>query len=74
VPFTRDGWIFELKHDGFRAYAHTGDEPEFRSRSGRSLAAAFPEIVEALRGLSAAVLDGELVVPDYSGPIVTFKG
>ena len=19
-PFTRDGWLFELKHDGFRAF------------------------------------------------------
>ena len=36
-PFTRDGWMFELKHDGFRAFARTGRTGvQLRSRWGRS--------------------------------------
>jgi hypothetical protein len=67
APFTREGWIFELKHDGFRAFARAGAAPEFRSRWGRSLAEAFPEVVDALARLPDAALDGELIVPDREG-------
>src|SRR5690349_9713809 len=67
APFTREGWIFELKHDGFRAFARAGAAPELRSRWGRSLAEAFPDVMDALRGLPTAALDGELVVPDRDG-------
>jgi bifunctional non-homologous end joining protein LigD len=67
APFTREGWIFELKHDGFRAFARAGATPDLRSRSGRSLADAFPEVVAVLRSLPDAVFDGELVVPDHEG-------
>ena len=63
APFTREGWIFELKHDGFRAFARAGEAPELRSRWGRSLADAFPEVVDVLRTLPAAAL----VVPDRVG-------
>jgi hypothetical protein len=39
VPFTRDGWLFELKHDGFRTLAKTGRSgAQLLFRSGRSLA------------------------------------
>ena len=66
TPFTRDGWLFELKHDGFRALARTGSGVQLVSRSGRSLADPFPEIVAMLERLpDGLVLDGELVV---SGP------
>jgi bifunctional non-homologous end joining protein LigD len=69
APFTREGWIFELKHDGFRALARkdrTG--VQLRSRSGRSMATAFPEVVAALARLPVdAVLDAELVVPTADG-------
>ena len=58
APFTRAGWIFEHKPDGFRALAWTGSEPALVSRNGVSYAAAFPEIIAALRRFSvAAVLD-----------------
>src|ERR671936_66322 len=43
APFTREGWIFELKHDGFRALARTGTPVQLLSRAGRSTADAFPE-------------------------------
>ena len=67
APFTREGWIFELKHDGFRAFARTGAAPELRSRWGRSMAAAFPEILDALARLREGVFDAELLVPDRDG-------
>ena len=70
VPFTRDGWLFELKHDGFRAPARTGRTGvQLLSRSGRSMMAdPFPEIVAGLAHLpDGLVLDGELVVPSADG-------
>ena len=64
--FSQPGWIFEHKLDGFRGFARkSGDRVELLSRQGRSMAAAFPEIMRALSALPAdAVLDAELVVPD----------
>jgi len=69
TPFTREGWLFELKQDGFRALVRkAGTRVQLLSRQGRSLAAAFPEIVAALASANGdAVLDGELVVPDAEG-------
>ena len=60
------GWQFEPKWDGFRAIAsRLGGCVELRSKSGKSLARYFPEIVEALKGTSCDnyVLDGELILP-----------
>jgi hypothetical protein len=69
VPFTRDGWLFELKHDGFRALARTGRSGvQLLSRSSRSMAEPFPEVVAALEHLPyGLVLDGELVVATTDG-------
>ena len=68
APFTRAGWIFEHKLDGFRALARTGPAPALMSRNGLSYVAAFPEIVASLRRFPvAAVLDTELVVVDEAG-------
>ena len=69
-PFTRDGWIFELKYDGYRLLAERhGREPYLRSRAGHDLTATFPEIARAVRGLpyEGLVLDGEVVVNDLEG-------
>jgi len=68
APFTRAGWIFEHKLDGFRALARTGSKPALISRNGLSYATAFPEIMATLRRFRvAAVFDCELVVVDASG-------
>jgi ATP-dependent DNA ligase len=67
TPFTREGWIFECKHDGFRAFARSVTRVQLLSRSGRSMADAFPEIVTALGRLPDVVLDAELVVPSPDG-------
>jgi len=69
-PFTRHGWIFELKHDGFRALARSGRSTvQLLSRSGRSMSEAFLEIVVALEQLPPATLDGELSSPTRTGAV-----
>ena len=66
-PFTAEGWLWELKHDGFRAFVRHSKTVELLSRNGRSMANAFPEIAAAIATLPLGVFDGELVVPDSSG-------
>ena len=60
------GWQFEPKWDGFRALVfRDGDEVEILSKSGKSLARYFPEIVALIAAIDHAqfVLDGELILP-----------
>lgn len=60
------GWQFEPKWDGFRALVfRDGDDIEILSKSGKSLARYFPEIVALVAGISQArfVLDSELILP-----------
>ncbi|WP_419828221.1 ATP-dependent DNA ligase [Sphingomonas sp.] len=67
------GWQFEPKWDGFRALVfRDADEVEILSKSGKSLARYFPEIVALVGAISQArfVLDGELILP--VGDIVSF--
>jgi bifunctional non-homologous end joining protein LigD len=69
-PFTRKGWVFELKYDGYRLLAErAGREAYLRSRAGHDLTPTFPEIARAVRGLpyEGLILDGEVVVPDAEG-------
>jgi ATP-dependent DNA ligase len=70
-----DGWLHELKHDGFRIIARKeGDHVRLGSRNGRDWSAEFVAITAALRQLPADfVLDGEAVahcsegLPDFHG-------
>jgi ATP-dependent DNA ligase len=60
-----EGWQFEPKWDGFRCLAfRAGLDVELQSKSGKSLARYFPEIVAALGvlPLDRFVLDGELAI------------
>ena len=70
APFTRDGWLFELKWDGVRAVAAVdGGALRIVGRSGREETARYPELgllVRALGGHSA-VVDGEIVVLEPDG-------
>jgi bifunctional non-homologous end joining protein LigD len=69
VP-TGDGWLHELKHDGFRIVASkNGDKVHLWSRNGHDRAADFVAIAEAVRALPAArlVLDGEAVAHCLDG-------
>jgi ATP-dependent DNA ligase len=67
--FAAEGWLFELKHDGFRAFARkSGLDVDLLSRWGRSMAHAFPEVIDTLLAVPAdVVLDAELVVADEQG-------
>ncbi|HEY4228642.1 MAG TPA: DNA ligase, partial [Thermoanaerobaculia bacterium] len=67
--FTRPGWIWELKYDGFRLLAgRNAGEAELRFRHGGDATATFPEIARAITALPGdlndLVLDGEVVVLD----------
>lgn len=65
--FDRDGWLYELKYDGYRLLCGKGDGGVvLRYRSGKEATAAFPEIRRALESLPFGrfVIDGEVVVLD----------
>src|SRR5881296_2741246 len=69
-PFSKPGWLFELKLDGYRVRAaHEGGEARLVTRNGHDIAPAFPEISRALTALpyEGFSFDGELVVPDEAG-------
>jgi len=59
-------WQYEPKWDGFRCLVfHDGDDVHLQSKSGQPLTRYYPELVDAVRKLTAKtfVLDGEIVVP-----------
>src|SRR5688500_18574216 len=64
-PPQGEGWLHELKYDGYRIGARRdGGEVELISRRGKDWTAEFPEIAEAVLKLrtKAALLDGEVAV------------
>ena len=71
APFSRPGWLFELKYDGVRALAVKAPDGSVRLvvRSGGDRTAVYPEVARAVARLPLAsfVLDGELVALDVSG-------
>jgi bifunctional non-homologous end joining protein LigD len=63
-PPTGDGWIHEVKFDGYRIQAHVAnDDVTLYSKNGHHFTDRFPTIAYALRDLpaKAAVIDAELV-------------
>ena len=69
-PFSRQGWIYELKYDGYRLVAaKEGGSVFLRYRNGGDVTALYPELTRALRALPvrSLVLDGEVVVLDSGG-------
>src|SRR6185312_750673 len=69
APFSREGWIFELKYDGYRlVIARENGKSMMRYRRGSDASGPFPELARAVAGLPYdCVLDCELVVPDDQG-------
>lgn len=70
AAFSKPGWLWELKLDGFRVLAErTGGEVRLVFRRGRDATENFPEIAGALARLAAQdfILDGELVIQDQRG-------
>ncbi len=68
--FTRDGWVFELKLDGYRLIASKrNNEVLLMTRNGNDYTAVFPEVARAVRALPYAecIIDGEVVVLDPQG-------
>ena len=50
-PFTKEGWVFEIKYDGYRLIADgAGDEPVLWSRTGKAITGTFPAIPRAIPG------------------------
>jgi bifunctional non-homologous end joining protein LigD len=70
-PFSKAGWIFELKHDGWRLLAVRERMGRARlfTRSGRDITASFPEIARAVAHLPCdeCIVDGEVVALDNRG-------
>src|SRR6266705_2421119 len=69
-PFSKPGWLFELKLDGYRVRAgHEQGEARLLTRKGNDISAAFPELARALAALpfEGFIFDAELVVPDEAG-------
>src|SRR5216117_3425827 len=69
-PFSKPGWLFELKLDGYRVRAaREQEEARLLTRKGNDIAAAFPELAHALAAFpfDGFILDAELVVPDEGG-------
>ena len=80
-PFSRPGWVFEIKYDGYRLLGETGEgRARLISRNGNDLSRVFPEVALALGKLPyrGAVLDGEVVVNDAEGlpsfPLIQKRG
>jgi bifunctional non-homologous end joining protein LigD len=68
--FTRDGWLFELKLDGYRLIASkAGSQVLLLTRNGNDYTAVFPEIARAVKALpfTDCIIDGEVVVFDDAG-------
>ena len=68
--FTREGWIFELKLDGYRLIAgKRHGEAVLLTRNGNDYTEVFPEIARAVKALPVdnCIIDGEVVVLDAEG-------
>jgi bifunctional non-homologous end joining protein LigD len=65
-----DGWIYELKFDGYRIVARIdGDDVRLFTRNGNNWSARLKALAEEIRqlGIASAWLDGEIVVLDPKG-------
>ncbi len=69
-PFSRAGWVFEVKLDGYRMrLAREAGAARLITRKGNDYTAAFPELARAVKALpyDGLVMDGELVILDEQG-------
>ncbi len=65
-----DGWVYEIKLDGFRTLAlKNGRDVRLLSRNEKDFGAKFPEVLAAVADLpvAEAVIDGEIVALDSKG-------
>ena len=68
-PFDEEGWIYEVKWDGYRALAFLNkDKVDIKSRNNKSFNDKYYPIHDSLKELSMkAVFDGEIIVASESG-------
>ena len=69
-PFSKKGWLYEIKYDGYRLVAcKDGSDVTLISRAGNNLTVTFPDIAATFSKLPFPylLLDGEVVVHDASG-------
>lgn len=69
-PFSDPDWLFELKHDGFRALAYvSSNKCELVSRNGNVFKRfdALAGEMESTLGTTSAIIDGEIVCLDSDG-------
>jgi len=62
--FTRDGWLFELKLDGYRLIASMSHgEALLLTRNGNDYTSVFPEVARAVKAAAFddCIIDGEVV-------------
>jgi bifunctional non-homologous end joining protein LigD len=70
APPEGDGWLHEIKYDGYRAIAAlAGDRCRLYTRSGQDWTDKFAAVAASLRELKvgSALLDGEIVALDEKG-------
>ena len=68
-PFEEDGWLYEVKWDGYRAIAFMKNgKISLKSRNDKSFNEKFYPVIESLKKWKInAVVDGEIVVVDEKG-------
>jgi bifunctional non-homologous end joining protein LigD len=68
-PFSREGWLFESKWDGYRAIAEVRNgKVDLYSRNHIPFNKDYPPVVKAVEKIAHnVVLDGEIVVLDSKG-------
>jgi bifunctional non-homologous end joining protein LigD len=70
APPRGDGWLHEVKFDGWRAQLHKdGDAVTIYSRNGKDLTERFSFVRDSIAALpaSSAIIDAELVACDDDG-------
>lgn len=69
APFSDDGWLYEIKWDGYRAVAEIANgRVKLYSRNGEDFTKLYPEVTAELATLSHdMVVDGEIVCLDQEG-------
>jgi bifunctional non-homologous end joining protein LigD len=68
-PFDAEGWLYEIKWDGYRAMAYLNKgKVDIRSRNNKSFNEKFYPVFDALQELNInVILDGEIIVAGEKG-------
>src|SRR4051812_20719194 len=70
-PFTKAGWIYEVKWDGYRIIAYKNNkEIILRSRTGLDYTDRYTTVLNAIKKIKGDfVIDGEVVAFDEEGHV-----